>query len=58
MTQNHLRRDDVPPGPDVGPGPVQHDHHWLHDDLLQDHPGRGVLAVGQSELQRCGQLHQ
>ena len=57
MTHYVLRRDHVPPRADVRPGPVQHDHHWLHDDLLQDHPGRGVLAVGQPELQRRGQLH-
>ena len=52
------RRDDVPSWADVGSGPLQHDHHGLHDDLLQDHPGRGVLALGQSELQRLGELHQ
>lgn len=34
LPPRHRREDDAG-GQDGSPGALQHDHHWLHDDLLQ-----------------------
>lgn len=52
------RREDAAGWPHVRPGPDEHDHHRVHDDVLQVYARRHLLAVVQSIFQRGGQLYE
>ena len=41
----------------INAGTLQHDHHRVHDDVLQDDAAGRLLAVGEPVLQRRSQLY-